>query len=99
MPSATISRTVTPQETAEALRQQLGSGYKVTPHSGGSRDKLTVSHGGLAFATVHLARNENATTFRVHGGGVIIGRLVNEFGIARTVTEALKESLGSAPAG
>jgi len=51
MPTATIPRTITPQEAAEALRQQLGSGYKVTPHSGGSRDKLTVSHGGPAFAT------------------------------------------------
>ena len=98
MPSATISRTVTPQETADALRQQLGSGYKVTPHAGGSRDKLTVSHGGLAFATVHLARNGSATTFHVRGGGLIVGRLVNEFGIARTVTAAIRESLGSAPA-
>ena len=51
-----------------------------------------------AFATVHLARNENATTFHVHGGGLIVGRLVNEFGIARTVTAAIRESLGSAPA-
>jgi hypothetical protein len=57
MPSATIPRAITPQETAGAHRQQLGSGHKVTPHSGGSRDKLTVSHGGVAFATVHLARN------------------------------------------
>jgi hypothetical protein len=98
MPSATIPRAITPQETAEALRQQLGSGYKVTPHSGGSRDKLTVSHGGVAFATVHLVPDGNATTFHVHGGGLIVGRIVNEFGIARTVTSALRESLGSAPA-
>ena len=96
MPSATIPRAITSDEAAEALRQQLGSGYKVTPHSGGSRDKLTVSHGGLAFASVHLARNENATTFHVHGGGLIVGRIVNEFGIARTVTGALKDSLGAA---
>jgi hypothetical protein len=95
MPSATIPRAVTQQDAAEALRQQLGSRYKVTPHS---RDKLTVSHGGLAFATVHLAPDGNATTFHVHGGGLIVGRLVNEFGIARTVTAAIKESLGSAPA-
>ena len=61
MPSATIPRTITQQETAEALRQQLGSGYKVTPHS---RDKLTVSHGGLAFASVHLAPDGNATVPR-----------------------------------
>ena len=99
MPTATIPRTITPQEAAEALRQQLGSGYKVTPHSGGSRDKLTVSHGGPAFATVRLARNGNATTFHVHGGGLILGRIVNEFGIARTVTAAIRESLGSAAAG
>jgi hypothetical protein len=34
----------------------------------------------------------------VHGGGLIVGRLVNEFGIARTVTAAIKESLGTAHA-
>jgi len=95
MPTATIPRVITPQETAEALRQQLGSGYKVTPHS---RAKLTVSHGGVAFATVYLAPDGNTTTFHVHGGGLILGRLVNEFGIARTVTTAIKESLGSAHA-
>jgi len=95
MPTATIPRAITPQETAEALRQQLGSGYKVTPHS---RAKLTVSHGGVAFATVYLAPDGNTTTFHVHGGGLILGRLVNEFGIARTVTTAIKESLGSAHA-
>jgi hypothetical protein len=56
MPSATIPRAVTPRETAEA-GQQLGSGCKVTRHSGGSRDKLTVSHFCVASAAVHLARN------------------------------------------
>jgi len=98
MPSATIPRVITPQEAADALRQQLGSGYKVTPHSGGSREKLTVSHGGVAFASVHLVPDGNATTFHVHGGGLIVGRIVNELGIARTVTAAIKESLGSAQA-
>jgi len=98
MPTTTAPRAITAQEAAEALRGQLGSGYKVTPHTGGSRDKLTVSHGGVAFASVHLTRNGNATTFHVHGGGLILGRLVNEFGIARTVTTAIKESLGPAHA-
>jgi len=61
---------------------------------------LAVRHAGtLAFATVHLNRDGNTTTFRVHGSGLIINRIVNEFGIARKVTEALKESLGSASAG
>jgi len=93
MPTATIPRTITSQDASEALWQQLGSGYKVTSRS---QDKLTVSHGGVAFATVHLVPDGHATTFRVHGGGLILGRLVNEFGIARTVTTAIKESLGSA---
>ena len=75
MPSATIPRAVTAQQAAEVLKEQLGSGYKVTPHKGGSRQKLTVSHGGVAFATVHLVPDGNATTFHVHGGGLIVGRL------------------------
>jgi hypothetical protein len=95
MPSATISGTITPQQAADALTEQLGSGYTITSHPSGS---LTVKHGSLAFATVRLNRDGNTTTFRIHGGGLIIGRLVNEFGIARTVTEALKDSLGTTPA-
>ena len=95
MPSATIPRAITQQQAADAISAQLGSGYKVTPHGTGS---LTVKHGGLAFATVHLNQDGNASTFRVHGGGLIVGRIINEFGIARTVTEALKDSLGSAQA-
>jgi hypothetical protein len=96
MPSATIPRAITQQEAADALKGQLGSGYRVIPHGA---DSLTVKHGTLAFATVRLGRDRDATTFRVHGGGLIVGRIVNELGIARTVTGALKESLGSAPAG
>ena len=94
MPTATIPRPITQQQAAEALRQQLGSNYEVKPHS---RDKLTVSR-GLAFASVHLAQNGNATTFHVHGSGLLLGRLVNELVIARTVTTAIRESLGSPPA-
>jgi hypothetical protein len=41
---------------------------------------------------VHVARDDNATTFHVHGGGLIIGRIINEFGIARTVTSAIGEA-------
>jgi len=35
-----------------------------------------------------------ATTFHVHGGGLIIGRIVNELGIARPVTAAVKQTFG-----
>ena len=96
MPSATIPRAITPQEAADALQGQLGSGYQVIPHG---TDSLTVKHGSLAFATVRMGREGDATTFRIHRGGLIIGRIVNEFGIARTVTGALKEGLGSAQVG
>ena len=91
MASVTIARAITTQEAAGALQEQLGSGYQVTRHGSGS---LTVRHGAMAFATVHLRRDGDATTFRVHGGGLIIGRIVNEFGIARTVTAAVREIFG-----
>jgi hypothetical protein len=92
MPTTTIDKTITTQQAADALQQRLGSSYKV--HSRGS-DSLTVHHGPLAFATVRLSQEGNATTFHAHGSGLIINRIINEFGIARTVTDAIKETLGS----
>jgi hypothetical protein len=67
----------------------------VTQHGSGS---LSVRHGPVAFATVRLGRDGDATTFHVHGSGLIINRIVNEFGIARTVTGAIKETFGRASA-
>jgi hypothetical protein len=95
MPSATIPRAITPQEAADALQEHLGSGYEVTQHGSGS---LTVKHGSLSSATVRLRQAGGATTFGVHGGGLIVGRIVNEFGIARKVVTAINETFGSAPA-
>jgi len=90
MPSTTIHREVTSQQAADALKAQLGSGYRVTRKG---NDSLSVKHGSMAFATVRMHWAGDATAFRVHGGGLIINRVVNEFGIARTVTGALTESL------
>ncbi len=95
MPSATISKAITSDEAADALQDRLGDGYTVTRRGSGS---LSVHHGPLAFATVRLGRDGSATTFHVHGGGLILGRIVNEFGIARTVTTAIKDSFGPANA-
>ena len=91
MPSATISRAITPQEATDALREHLGSGYEVTQHGSGS---LTVKHGPLAFATVRLRQAGDATTFGVHGSGLIVNRIVDEFGIARKVVTAINETFG-----
>ena len=92
MPTATIAGAITPEQAARALQEQLGSRYEVTPDGS---DSLTVKRGAMASATVRLSRDGNATTFRVHGGGLIVSRLVNEFGIARAVTTAIEEKLGS----
>jgi hypothetical protein len=82
---------ITAQQAADALQERLGSGYEVSPHGSGS---LSVHHGPLAFATVRLGRDGDATTVHVHGGGLIINRIINELGIARTVTGAIKETFG-----
>ena len=93
MPSTTIPRAITAQEAASALQEQLGSRYHVTSHG---NDSLTVKHSSLAFATVRLGRDGDATTFHVHGGGLIVGRIINEFGVARTATAAIKDAYASA---
>ncbi len=49
--------------------------------------------------TVHLDRNGNATTFHVHGGGLVISRMVNEFGIAKKVAATIGEAFGTSSAG
>jgi hypothetical protein len=95
MPTATITTAIASDQAADALQDNLGNGYKVTRHGS---DSLTVHHGPMAFATVRLGRDGDATTFHVHGGGLIVGRIVNEFGIARTVTGAIKETFGPANA-
>jgi fructose-1-phosphate kinase PfkB-like protein len=43
--------------------------------------------------TVRLQWADDATAFHVHGRGLVISRVVNELGIARTVTGALEQSL------
>ena len=96
MPSTTVNRSVTLQEAADALREQLGSQYTVTPHQDASRETISVKR-GLGFANVHLIRDGGSTTFRVHGRGVFIGLLVNELGIARTVRTAIRDAIGSSP--
>ena len=90
MPSVTIQKEVTREQAEAALKAQLGSGYAVT---GKGRDSLTVKHGAMTWANVRMHWAGGTTDFHVHGGGLIIGRLVNEYGIAKTVTGALEEGL------
>jgi hypothetical protein len=46
---------------------------------------------------VHLDHDANTTTFHVHGGGLVISRMINEFGIAKKVAAAIEEAFTSTP--
>jgi len=97
MPTVTTKGSVTMQETAKALQEKLGSRYEITAHGSGSNEALKVKQSAAATATVHLTRDGNGTTFHVHGGGLVISRMINEFGIAKKVAAAIEEAFGTAP--
>lgn len=86
--------------TAKVLRERLGTRYEITTHGTGSQESLKVKQTDAlrTFATVRMERGGNATVFNVHGGGSVILRMINELGIAKMVTAAIKEAFGTPPA-
>jgi hypothetical protein len=92
MPTVSIDRSVTVQDTAEALQQKLGDRYEITTHGQGAQEALKVKQSTAALATVHLDKGDNTTTFHVHGGGLVISRMINEFGIAKRVAQAIEQA-------
>jgi hypothetical protein len=91
MPTVTTTKSgITAEDAATALQAQLGSKYTVTVKDSSSRQALSVKQSALSFASVHIVEENGVTKFHVHGGGLIIGRLVNELSIARTVAAAIK---------
>lgn len=94
MPTVTVSRADVPRDEAmQAVRQELGSEFKVEP--GTHENVFSVNKGVMTGAKVHIKQAQGTTQFHVHGTGIIIGRIVNELGIARRVASALeKGSLG-----
>ncbi len=100
MPSITVSRTgVTAKDVADALSKQLGNRYKIVEKPG-KPDALKVSSSSASTAHVHIAPRPTGTHLSVHGGGFIIGRVINELLIARKVATALRQSpdLAGSPA-
>jgi hypothetical protein len=93
MPTVTTQEPVTLQDTAKALQDRLGSHYEVTTDDG---DDIKVKQSAVATATVHMSHDGKSTTFHVHGGGLVISRLINEMVIAKKVAATIKETLGSA---
>ena len=88
MPSVTVSRPVTVPEAVGEVQGSLGDHYRVTPRG---HERFSVKGSPVSLANVRVIRDREATTFRVHGGGLIVNRVVNEFGIARKVARAIKD--------
>jgi hypothetical protein len=91
MPTAHIDRDVSIAEAETVLTRELGPAYQVRRTSNG----LTVKRGGLLWANVRATQADGGTTFRVHGGGLILNRLYSEVALARKVSDALSRSLSS----
>jgi hypothetical protein len=82
------------EDAAAALRRELGDGYTVAVE--GSGRGLKVSTGTLSYANVRMKDEPGGVDFSVHGGGIVIGRIVNELTLARKVAGALRKGLGDA---
>ena len=99
MPTVTVQEPVTLQQAATALQDKLGDSYQITTtHASGTPQGLKVRQSAASTATVRLDQDGNATTFRVHGGGLVISRIVNELGIAKKVAAAIEEAFAAQPA-
>lgn len=91
MATFTVERDVSLDEVADVLRQGLGERYRVNPRRS-AHEGIGVAH-GMQTANVRVDRSNGSTTFRIHGGGFIASRLVNELGFARRVGSAIRDGL------
>ncbi len=90
MPKVRVPRkNVTPGEVVSVLSRRLGPGYQV--ESNGGR-RVTIKKSSLRYASVSISDQPGASVFGVHGGGLLFLRLVNTFGTARRVADALRRS-------
>ena len=90
MPKVRVPRkNVTPGEVVTVVSRRLGPGSQV--HRNGDR-RVTVRKNGLMYANISITDQPGASVFGVHGGGLIFLRVVNTFGTARRVADALRRS-------
>jgi|SRR5581483_2461139 hypothetical protein len=98
MRTVTILRPdITGGEVADVLGRALGPNWEVIviPATGtGNEDAVLVKTGSSRLWRVHVSvvRQLDRTKLSVTPGGLLFGRLVNSFGIARTVTRVLHQS-------
>ena len=92
MPSVTIARSgISAPDVISALSTQLGSRYKITEKHG-KPNTFHAQTSSMSTANIRMVSEAGSTRFHVHGGGIIIGRLLNELMIARKVAAAIRES-------
>jgi hypothetical protein len=91
MPTVSVKSDASEADLVTAIKAGLGSGYDVEPKES-DKEVITVQKGTMTTAHVKLERTPDGTKAHVHGGGLIIGRLVNELGIANKVAKAIKSS-------
>jgi hypothetical protein len=90
MPKVRVPRkNVTPGEVVSVLSRRLGPGYQV--ESNGDH-RVRVRKSPLMYANISIADQPGASVFGVHGGGLLFLRLINTFGTARRVADALRRS-------
>ena len=71
------------------LSRWLGPGYRVEGDGGG---RVTVRKSALMYANISISDQPGPSVFGVHGGGFIFLGLVNTFGTARRLADALRRS-------
>jgi hypothetical protein len=64
MPTVRIARSASVQDTADALRRDLGDRYEVTTHGQGPQEALKVKQSSAALATVHLEHEDKHLSTR-----------------------------------
>ena len=90
MPKVRVPRkNVTPNELVAVLSRRLGARYQV---EGNGEGRVTVRKSQLMYANISISDQPGASVFGVHGGGFVFLRLVNTFGTARHVADALRRS-------
>jgi hypothetical protein len=99
MPTVTAQRAVTVGEVEKALQEALGTGFEITTRGSGDKEAVKVKQSTAATATVHLDHEGTTTTFHIHGGGLVISRMINEFGIAKKVAKTIESAFAGPPSG
>ena len=93
MSTMKVSGELTAEEVKQALTAALGPSYKVTIKSD---SMLHVSRGGSNMAMVHISWSPGHTSFRVHGHGIVVLRLIDALTITPKVRHALEHAFAGA---